>query len=111
MTKLPPPEQWVLCKMSEMEVAEMIEKYIDYYTEDDYGNHRPVHLPTQFVRHFNGTTASCRQWSRSQRPPLCWRMGCCWPRRVSIVYAASSSSSRMSCGRPFRRPRIALPSA
>jgi len=52
MTKLPPPEQWVLCKMSEMEVAEMIEKYIDYYTEDDYGNHRPVHLPTQFVRHF-----------------------------------------------------------
>ena len=30
MTKLPPPEQWVLCKMSEMEVAEMIERYIDY---------------------------------------------------------------------------------
>ena len=29
MTRLPPPEQWVLC-MSEMEVAEMIEKYIDF---------------------------------------------------------------------------------
>jgi hypothetical protein len=32
MTKLPPPEQWVLSKMSEMEVAEMIEEHIDYYT-------------------------------------------------------------------------------
>ena len=30
MTKLPPPEQWVLCKMNEMEVAEMIEEHIDY---------------------------------------------------------------------------------
>jgi hypothetical protein len=29
MTKLPTPEQWVLSKMSEMEVAEMIERYID----------------------------------------------------------------------------------
>jgi hypothetical protein len=52
MTSLPPPEQWVLCKMSEMEVAEMIEKYIDFYKEDEEGNRRPVHLPTQFVRHF-----------------------------------------------------------
>jgi hypothetical protein len=32
--------------MSEMEVAEMIEKYIDFYKV------RSVHLPTQFVRHF-----------------------------------------------------------
>ena len=51
MTKLPPPEQWVLCKMNEMEVAEMIEEHIDYYTEDKYGE-RSVHLPMQFVRHF-----------------------------------------------------------
>ena len=29
MTRLPPPEQWVLSKMTEMEVAEMIEKHID----------------------------------------------------------------------------------
>ena len=34
MTSLPPPEQWVLSKMSEMEVAEMIEEHIDYYTVD-----------------------------------------------------------------------------
>jgi hypothetical protein len=52
MTSLPPPEQWVLCKMSEMEVAEMIEKYIDFFKEDEWGNRRSVHLPTQFVRHF-----------------------------------------------------------
>src|SRR5262249_3456686 len=52
MTSLPPPEQWVLRKMSEMEVAEMIEKYIDFYKEDEDGTIRAVHLPTQFVRHF-----------------------------------------------------------
>src|SRR5262249_34830369 len=52
MTSLPPPEQWVLCKMSEMELAEMIEEHIDYYTEDEDGNLRSVHLPTPFVRHF-----------------------------------------------------------
>ena len=52
MTSLPPPEQWVLSKMSEMEVAEMIEQHIDYYTEDKDGNRRSVHLPTPFVRHF-----------------------------------------------------------
>jgi len=51
MTSLPPPEQWVLSRMNEMEVAEMIEEYIDYYTEDEHGC-RPVHLPTPFVRHF-----------------------------------------------------------
>ena len=52
MTKLPPPEQWVLCKMNEMEVAEMIERYIDFYVEDKNGDRRSVHLPMQFVRHF-----------------------------------------------------------
>src|SRR5580765_8247257 len=52
MTSLPPPEQWVLSKMSEMEVAEMIEEHIDYYTEDKNGIRRSVHLPTPFVRHF-----------------------------------------------------------
>src|SRR5271163_279176 len=44
MTKLPPPEQWVLCKMNEMEVAEMIERHIDFYVEDNNGNRRSVHL-------------------------------------------------------------------
>ena len=44
MSKLPPPEQWVLCKMNEMEVAEMIERYIDFYVEDENGI-RSVHLP------------------------------------------------------------------
>jgi hypothetical protein len=52
MTSLPPPEPWVLCKMNEMEVAEMIEEHIDYYTVDEDGTVRSVHLPTPFVRHF-----------------------------------------------------------
>ena len=38
MTKLPPPEQWVLCKMNEMEVAEMIEEHIDFYKETKIGD-------------------------------------------------------------------------
>jgi hypothetical protein len=33
MTKLAPPEQYIISKMTEMETAEMIEKYIDFYTE------------------------------------------------------------------------------
>jgi hypothetical protein len=52
MTKLPAPEQWVLTKMNEMEVAEEIERYIDYYKEDKNGNRTSVHLPMQFVRHY-----------------------------------------------------------
>ena len=52
MTSLPPPEQWVLSKMNEMEVAEMIEEHIDYYTVDEDGTRRSVHFPTPFVRHF-----------------------------------------------------------
>src|SRR6516165_7250134 len=53
MTSLPPPEQWVLCKMNEMEVAEMIEHHIEFYKEnEETGIRRSVHLPTQFVRHF-----------------------------------------------------------
>jgi hypothetical protein len=50
--ELPPPEQWVLCKMNEIEVAEMIEQHIDYYTVDEDGTCRSVHLPTSFVQHF-----------------------------------------------------------
>ena len=52
MTRLPPPEQWVLSKMNEMEVAEMIEQHIDYYVVDKDGDERSVHLPMPFVRHF-----------------------------------------------------------
>lgn len=48
MTKLPPPEQWVLSRMNEMEVAEMIEEHIDFIDPDDGS----VHLPTPFVRHY-----------------------------------------------------------
>ena len=49
MTKLPGPEQWVLSKMNEMEVAEMIEQYIDYV---DRKSGESVHLRPSFVRHY-----------------------------------------------------------
>jgi hypothetical protein len=52
MTSLPAPEQWILHRMNEMELAELIEKYIDYYVVDENGERRSVHLPTQFVRHY-----------------------------------------------------------
>jgi hypothetical protein len=48
--KLPPPEQWVLCKMSEVEVTELIEQHINFYTEDKDGNRRSVRLPGPFVK-------------------------------------------------------------
>jgi hypothetical protein len=50
-TRLPAPEQLLLIKMSEEEVAEMIEQHIEYYVETEDG-YRSVHLPTKFVRHF-----------------------------------------------------------
>ena len=52
MTGLPPPEQWVLSRMNEMETAEMIEQHIDFYRQDEEGNRRSVHLPPQFVHHY-----------------------------------------------------------
>jgi hypothetical protein len=48
MTRLPPPEQWVLHRMSEIEVAEIIEEHINFVDKDG----RSVHLPMDFVRHY-----------------------------------------------------------
>jgi hypothetical protein len=45
---LPPPEKWVLLRMGEVQVTEMIERHIEFIDEHD----RSVHLPTHFVRHF-----------------------------------------------------------
>jgi hypothetical protein len=55
--KLPPPEQWVLSKMSEVEITELIERHINFYDEDASG--------------------LCRSWPRSPHHPSCWRMGTC----------------------------------
>jgi hypothetical protein len=48
MTSLPVPKQWALKKMNEYEVAEMLEKYIDFVNKDG----QSVHCPTPFVRHY-----------------------------------------------------------
>jgi hypothetical protein len=48
VTKLPTPEQWTIVRMSESELAEEIERHIDYVNKDG----QSVHLPMQFVRHY-----------------------------------------------------------
>jgi hypothetical protein len=48
MTSLPTPEQWVIHRMSEPEVAEMIERHVDFINQRGFS----VHLATNFVRHF-----------------------------------------------------------
>jgi hypothetical protein len=50
--KLPPPERWAICRMNEIEVAEMIERHIDYYAVDKDGNRHSVHLHETFVQHY-----------------------------------------------------------
>ena len=47
-SRLPTPEQLVLQPLNEMELTELIEKYICYV--DGRGN--PVHLPSNFVKHY-----------------------------------------------------------
>jgi hypothetical protein len=48
MTRLPPPEEWVIQRMNEMELAEEIERHIDYVDKEG----RSVRLPILFVRHY-----------------------------------------------------------
>ena len=52
MTRLPPPEQWVLSTMNEMEVAEMIEEHIELLHRGQGRQPSPGAFPTPFVRHF-----------------------------------------------------------
>ena len=48
-TRLPPPEQPLLTRLPEAQLAELIERHIDY--QDDDG--RSVHLAAPFVKHFH----------------------------------------------------------
>lgn len=51
-TWLPPPEQPLLTRLAEPQLAELIERYIDYIDEDG----RSVHLAAPFVKHFHTRT-------------------------------------------------------
>ena len=44
MTRLPPPEQWALVKMDEMELAELIEQHIDFYTVESDTRRSPLQV-------------------------------------------------------------------
>jgi hypothetical protein len=46
--RLPVPEQWLLTRLNETELAELIEQHIDYTNSRG----RSVHLPPPFVRHY-----------------------------------------------------------
>lgn len=48
-TRLPPPEQPLLSRLTEPQLAEIIERHIDYVCDTG----RPVHLATPFVKHFH----------------------------------------------------------
>lgn len=48
MTSLPTPQQWVIRRMSKPEVAEMIERHVDFVDKHGFS----VHLGTNFVRHY-----------------------------------------------------------
>jgi hypothetical protein len=48
-TRLPPPEQPLLTRLSEPQLAELIERFIDYIDEGG----RSVHLGNSFVHHFH----------------------------------------------------------
>jgi hypothetical protein len=47
-TRLPAPEQPLLTRLNDIHLAEMIERHINYVDE----NVRSVHLPKEFVRHY-----------------------------------------------------------
>jgi hypothetical protein len=47
--RMPPPEHPLLTRLTEPQLAELIERYIEYID----GTGRPVHLPAPFVRHFH----------------------------------------------------------
>jgi hypothetical protein len=51
-TRLPPPEHPLLTRLSEAQLAELIERHIDYKN----GDGRSVHLAAPFVKHFHTRT-------------------------------------------------------
>ncbi len=51
-TRLPPPEQPLLTRLAEPQLAELMERHIDYIDEDS----RSVHLAAPFVKHFHTRT-------------------------------------------------------
>ena len=110
-SQLPPPEQPLLTRLSEAELAELIERHIEYIVETREGE-RSVHLAAPFVKHF---------WQRddigSQSPPASRRCQWCCPMvhssldAASIANAASSSASRQRHRPCCRLPPIVRRSA
>ena len=92
MTNLPPPQQWVIKRMSQAEVAEMIERHIDFVDKEV----APSTCQTKFVRHYmkrdDGELPTLRR--RFDAPARTRRRLSSWPRISLTGYAASISVSR-----------------
>ena len=48
-SRLPPPDQPLLSRLDEPQLAELVERHIEFITEDG----RQVHLPPAFVKHYH----------------------------------------------------------
>jgi hypothetical protein len=50
--RLPPPEQLLISRLSEPQLAEFVERYVEHYAEDRNGNERSVRLNSKFVHQY-----------------------------------------------------------
>ena len=94
---LPVPQQWGLRRKSEAQVAEMIERYIDFVDDDG----RSVHMQMPFVRHFMQRDDGVLPVvvTVGTLPIVCSPMETCSRRMESTGCAVSGSKSRRKCGR------------
>lgn len=84
----PAPPQWLIERMSEAQLADLIEKHVDFVDEDGESVRLRI---TSFGITCNKTIVRCRSWRRSRRCLLCSPTGICSPRTVSTKIAASRS--------------------
>ena len=54
MTELPTPEQWVICKLTEQETAEMIERHIDFVDKNGNSVQPPAKLVRAYMKRDDG---------------------------------------------------------
>ena len=72
---LPAPEQWLIRRMNEMQLAEAIERHIDFVDQ----NWRSVHLRNSFraALSASATRVPCRPWLRLRLCRWCWPTAAC----------------------------------
>jgi hypothetical protein len=89
-SKLSTPEQWGLLRMTDMELAEEIERHIDFFIDEDG---RSVHLPTPFVRHFLRRDDELPTIVAIAAQPIVLADGTDWPRTTATLMSSAVSIS------------------